>query len=257
MNLPTLWRVWLFLLLIPIPSYAAIRARVGGDFKSYDYYDRESFGGTATVSYTKSAHWAIRLGGYGRTRFGETSGQAAAGASYWITPAWIVEVDGDVSTYSNILPLFSGTLSTGITIADAITPAVAFQLAQYSDALSFVFNPSISWSIIPQIEVSAKLYAGLTGFINGKSAGTISGAAKVTAAPFDYFSIYVGTSIGEEPFDPGDPSLPLSSFFAQHFVAGIRCNIAYGFGAEINIDREWRTNGKNIVAGDFSLFYDW
>ena len=29
------------------------------------------------------------------------------------------------------------------------------------------------------------------------------------------------------------------------------------FGAEINLDQEWRNNGQNLTAAEFAVFYTW
>jgi len=234
-----------------------ITARLGFDFKSYSFYDRASLGFKASFSYAQTGSWALRGAAYGLSRFNESSGQVAVGGSYWLTPTWVLEADADMSTHSNILPLFSLGLGINVTIAKTVAPSFTFQVSQYSDATVLNFNPGFSWTIFAPLELSAKLYVTYTSFITARSTGTLSGYVKLTYSPFDYFSINLGTAAGENPFDPGNPNIALGSYFAQNLFGGFKLTFDEHFGADVTFNQEWRSNSQTVFSGEFGVFYNW
>lgn len=232
-------------------------SRLSIDYKNYDAFPEASLGLKAGFSWTETSSWSARGTAYGLRRFGMSAFQGALGASYFVTPTWGFDLDADVSTNGSLLALYSITGGTGITISKAATPSFAYQYSYYSDAATHTLTPAFSWTIIPELDLTCKLNGTLTRYATQKTADTISGSAKATFSPYPYFSIFTGLSIGEEPFDPGDPTQPLSSYFAQKVSGGIKFFMEGNLGAEVNIDHEWRNNGQNVLGAEFAAFYSW
>lgn len=233
------------------------KALVALDFRSFSFHPETSLGYLAGLSFKESPIWAVRGTAYVLNRYGENGFQGALGGSYWLTDTWNIDLDADFGTNGAILPIFSIGFGTSVTVSDVATPSFSFQFARYSDADAYILTPAFTWSVVPQLEITAKLNGVLSSFITGRSAGAVSGAAKASFSPFDYFSIFGGLSVGEEPFDPGSPNTPLASYFSQKISGGINFRLEGHLGAEIGLAHEWRNNEKTVFGGEFSVFYTW
>jgi hypothetical protein len=234
-----------------------ILARLGGDFQAYNYYAVASFGLKASFSYAQRGDWAVRAFAYGLSRFAQKSGQFGLGGSLWLTSNWVLEIDGDISSNTELLPRFSAAFATNVTFDKVAALALSLRMSQYTNATSLVAVPAFVWNIVEPLEFTAKFYGGWTTFSDGRGAATLVGLAKLNYTPINCLSINLGTSAGMEPFDPGNPAIPLGSYISGHLFGGIKVFIVWPFGVELSFDQEWRNNGQNVFGGEAAVFYNW
>jgi YaiO family outer membrane protein len=232
-------------------------ARLAGDFQTYNYYNTASFGLRASLGYLKQQQWGVRGGVYGLTRYGFGAFQGTAGASIWLFPSWNFEVDADASTRGDILPKWSVTAATNLSLAEAFTPSFSFKYASYDSANAYMLMPALSWYVFPPVEFYAKLFIVFNNLPNNKMVTTYSGLGKITVTPFDMLSLFAGFAAGQEAFDPGNPLIPFASYTTAHAFGGAKVTAWGQVGIEALLDGEWRSNGQSVFSGEFGLFYRW
>lgn len=232
--------------------------RLSAETAGYDFFNDNSGGGKANFSWTRRGEWALRAMFHGFQKFNLSGAEGAIGGSYWFGKQWSVDQDFSLASRAEVVAQFSSVTGVNYRFVPDMTASFAFRYSGYDVANVFIFSPSYSWSLSKYVSLDAKLFAAITRFdARNQTVATASGLVRANFVPYDYFSLFIGASAGQEAFDPANPEKPQTRFINAHGFGGMKFAVTEHIGMDFSVDYEWRNNSQSITSGEIGVSYNW